>query len=79
MQVPIGSIVVPFLRLPYRILNMNHKKEPLWGPWAGCKAPGDEPWPRCDRGCLWEEHCGLNDFNLGAYRSYPNPPGTYYN
>ena len=29
-SLPIGSIVVLFWRLPYRILNINHKKELLW-------------------------------------------------
>ena len=38
-KVPIGSLVVPFLGLPYRILNMNHKKELLWSLWvAGARA-----------------------------------------
>ena len=31
---PIGPIVVPFLGLPYRILNMIPKKELLWGLWV---------------------------------------------
>ena len=31
---PIGPRVVPFLGLPYRILNMNPQKELLWGLWA---------------------------------------------
>ena len=33
--VPLGSQVVPFWGLPYRILSMNHKKElpgSLWAP-----------------------------------------------
>ena len=29
-SLPIGSIVVPFWALPYRILNIDHKKELLW-------------------------------------------------
>ena len=33
-QVPMGSIVVPFLGLPSRILNMNHKKELPWSLWV---------------------------------------------
>ena len=27
---PIGSLVVPFLGFPYRILTIDHKKELLW-------------------------------------------------
>ena len=34
VPIPIGSIVVPFLGLPYRILNMNPKKELLWSLWV---------------------------------------------
>ena len=34
---PIGSLVVPFLGLPYRILNMNHKKELLRSLWVESK------------------------------------------
>ena len=34
---PIGSTVVPFWGLPYRILNTNHKKELLWSPWVDPK------------------------------------------
>ena len=30
VAVPIGSMVVPFLGLPYRIPNMNHKQELPW-------------------------------------------------
>ena len=33
-EVPRGSIVVPFLGLPYRVLYMNPKKELLWSPWV---------------------------------------------
>ena len=32
--IPIGSLVVPFLGLPYSILNMNHKKELLRSLWV---------------------------------------------
>ena len=32
--VPIGSMVVPYWGLPYRILNINHKKELLWSLWV---------------------------------------------
>ena len=28
-----------FLRLPYRILDVNHKKEPIRGPWVNPKVP----------------------------------------
>ena len=35
LQISIGSLVVPFLRLPYRLLNMNHRKELLWSLWVG--------------------------------------------
>ena len=28
-----------FLGFPYRILNMNPKKELLWGLWVGCREP----------------------------------------
>ena len=34
-SVPRGSIVVPFFGgLPYRILNINHKKELVWSLWV---------------------------------------------
>ena len=33
-RLPIGSKVVPFLGLPCRILNLNHKKELLWSLWV---------------------------------------------
>ena len=33
-DLPIGPIVVRFWGLPYRILNMNPKKELLWGLWV---------------------------------------------
>ena len=33
-ELPIGSIVVPFWGLPYRILQMNPKKELLWSLWV---------------------------------------------
>ena len=29
-----GSVVVPFLGRPYRVLNMNPKKELLWSLWV---------------------------------------------
>ena len=32
--IPIGSSVVPFWGLPYRILNMNSEKELLRGLWV---------------------------------------------
>ena len=32
--IPIGSIVVPFGELPYRIVNMSPKKELLWSLWV---------------------------------------------
>ena len=32
---PRGSIVRSFLGLPYRILNVNHKKELFWSLWVG--------------------------------------------
>ena len=32
-----GYKVVPFLGLPYRILNISHKKELLWSLWVGPK------------------------------------------
>ena len=34
-SIPRGSIAVPFyfLGLPYRVLNINHKKELLWSLW----------------------------------------------
>ena len=35
----IRSIVVPFWGLPYRILNINHKKEPLWSLWVVLSHP----------------------------------------
>ena len=35
-----GSLVVPFGGLPYRILNTNHKKELLRGLWVGGKVTG---------------------------------------
>ena len=34
LNVPTASLVVPFLGVPYRILNMNHKKELLWSLWV---------------------------------------------
>ena len=34
LGLPIGSMVVPFLGLRYRILNMNHKKELPWSLWV---------------------------------------------
>ena len=34
MKQPCFSLVVPFLGLPYRILNMNHKKELLRSLWV---------------------------------------------
>ena len=38
-----GSIVVPFLGLPYRVLHMNHKKELLWNLWVGTCNPNWKP------------------------------------
>ena len=32
--IPIGSFVVPFWDMPYRILHMNHKKELLRSLWV---------------------------------------------
>ena len=32
---PIGCLVVPFWDYPYRILNVNHKKELLRSLWVG--------------------------------------------
>ena len=37
---PIGSLVVPFWGLPYRILNVNHKKELLRGLWVLATSEG---------------------------------------
>ena len=34
---PIGSLVVPFSGLPYRILNINHQKELLGSLWVNPK------------------------------------------
>ena len=36
----IGSLVVPFWGLPYRILNVNHKRELLRGLWVLATSEG---------------------------------------
>ena len=38
VAIPMGPTVAPFLGLPYMILNMNPKKELLWGLWVGTLA-----------------------------------------
>ena len=37
-----GSKVIPFWGVPYRILNIHHKKEQLWSLWVGFRAYGLE-------------------------------------
>ena len=40
MNLPLGSIVVPFLGLPCRILKINHKKELQWSLWVRLRTFG---------------------------------------
>ena len=46
--VSIGSIVVPFWGLPFRIVNINHKEELLWSLWVSVNYVPNDVWTRVD-------------------------------
>ena len=54
VDLPIGSLVVPFGGLPYRILDINrtHKKEPLRSLWVECTSACHGILYKCWRGLL---------------------------